>query len=104
MADLDPQTPPECFSRIEKVFPMGADGLRQPSPECFECGIKTECLRSAVAGEDGLVVHEERLARAYQAGAVGFLERWAQQKHLEGRKKNLSRWRSFWMRWQRFAR
>ena len=104
MADLDPKTPPECFARLEKVFPSGSDGLRHTPPECLACELKTECLRSAVTGEKGLAVHEERLARAYQAGTVGFLERWAQQKDLDRRKKTRGGWRNFWSRFQRSAR
>jgi hypothetical protein len=104
MADIQPKPAPECFASIEKVFPLGPDGLRQTPPECLECGIKTECLRSALQGDEGLVVHKERLGRAYQAGAVGFLERWAQHKDLEQRKKSHSRWQRFWKRFQRSAR
>jgi hypothetical protein len=104
MADLDQKTAPECFARLEKVFPIGSDGLRHTPLECLECDLKTECLRSAVTGEQGLAVHEERLARAYQAGAVGFLERWAQQKDLDRRKKTRGGWRNFWSRFQRSAR
>jgi len=55
-------------------------------------------------GEQGLAVHEERLARAYQAGTVGFLERWAQQKDLDRRKKTRVGWRNFWSRFQRSTR
>jgi hypothetical protein len=100
MADLKPKTP-ECFGSLEKVFPLGPEGLRHTPPECLECGIKTECLRSALGGKQGLAVHEERLARSYQAGSVGFIERWAQQKDLKQRKKIQGRWRRFWMRFQR---
>jgi hypothetical protein len=97
MTDLSPKTKPECFARMEKVFPMGPEGLRQTPPECLPCDAKTECLRSALAGDQGLAVHEERLERAYQAGAVGFLERWAQQKDFQRRKKMLTPWRN-WMK------
>ncbi|MCK7508794.1 MAG: JAB domain-containing protein [Desulfobacterales bacterium] len=45
MADLETSRPPECFARIETVFPIGADGLRQTPPECLECDVKTDCLR-----------------------------------------------------------
>jgi hypothetical protein len=51
-----------------------------------------------------VVVQEERLARSYQAGQVGFIERWAQQKELDQRRKTTSRWRRFWMRFQRHHR
>jgi hypothetical protein len=87
MAERDEQHPPECFARLENVFPMGSDGLRHTPAECRDCDIKTDCLRAAVTGEQGLAVHEERLERAYQAGSVGLLERWVRQKALQRRKK-----------------
>jgi hypothetical protein len=92
MAENKEQARPGCLGRLEKVFPMGADGLRHTPPECLECGLKTDCLRAAVRGEQGLTVHEERLARAYDAGSVGFLERWALQKHLQRRKARKRGW------------
>jgi uncharacterized membrane protein YdjX (TVP38/TMEM64 family) len=98
MAETKTQAPPECFARLEKVFPMGCDGLRQTPAECLDCDIKTECLRAAVTGEQGLAVQEERLKRAYQAGSVGFLERWAQQKALERCRKKGAGWLGFWSR------
>jgi hypothetical protein len=104
MADLDQKMPPECFARLEKVFPMGADGLRHTPPECLACDLKTECLRSALAGEKGLAVHEERLARAYQAGSLGFFERWAQQKDLQRCRKTRGGRRNFWSRFRRCTR
>ncbi len=104
MVDLKPKMPPACFASIEKVFPLGAEGLRHTPPECLECEIKTECLRSALGGQQGVVVHEERLARSYQAGHVGFLQRWAQQKQLKKPKKTYSLWRRLRMRFQRSYR
>jgi hypothetical protein len=104
MDDLNPKRAPACFAAIEKVFPMGPGGLRQTPPECLSCAIKTDCLRSALAGEQGVAVHEERLARAYQGGSVGFLARWAQQKNLEHRKKTHPPWWNFWRRFRQSAR
>jgi len=104
MTDFKPKAPPECFGSIETVFPMGSDGLRQTPAGCLECEVKTECLRSALQGPQGVVVQEERLARSYQAGQVGFIERWAQQKELDQRRKTTSRWRRFWMRFKRHHR
>jgi len=98
MTEHDKKPPSECFARLEKVFPIGSDGLRHTPAECLDCDIKTECLRAAVAGEEGLAVHEERLKRAYQAGNVGFVERWAQQKTLQRRKKRGAGWLGFWNR------
>ena len=104
MAEHNAKSPPECFARLENIFPMGSDGLRHTPVECLDCDIKTECLRAAVTGEQGLAVHEERLKRAYQAGSVGFLERWAQQKALERCKKKGAGWLGFWNRFRRPAR
>lgn len=98
MDTIETKQTAECFGRIETVFPMGPDGLRQTPPECFNCGAKTDCLRAALNDEQGVVVHEERLARAYDAGTVGFFQRWAQHKTLQRRKKGDAPWRSFWKR------
>ena len=103
MAEHNTKAPPECFARLENVFPMGADGLRHTPADCLECNIKTDCLRAAVTGEQGLTVHEERLKRAYDSGSVGFLERWAQQKAIERRKTKGCGWLSFWNRLRRPA-
>ena len=89
MSDHEKKASPECFSHLEKVFPLGTDGLRHSPAECLDCSLKTECLRAALKGEDGVAVHAERLERAYQAGSVGFIGRWAQQKTLNRRKSKM---------------
>jgi hypothetical protein len=98
MTNAELKTEPECFADLDRVFPLRADGLRHTPPECLACGLKTDCLRAAVTGEQGLAVHEERLARAYRAGSVGFLERWAQQKGIDRLKKRSSGWRNVFKR------
>lgn len=82
MADSEPSLPPDCFGRLERVFPLGEDGLRHSPPGCLSCACKTACLRRALAGEGGTLVHEERLRRAWQAGTMPFWERWARKKTL----------------------
>jgi uncharacterized membrane protein YdjX (TVP38/TMEM64 family) len=101
MAEHNKKALPECFARLESVFPMGSDGLRHPPAECLGCDSKTECLRAAVSGEEGITVHEEQLKRAYQAGGVGFLKRWAKQKALDRRKTRKSGWPGLWSRFRR---
>ncbi len=98
MADEAREHPPECFARLDRVFPLGTDGLRHTPPECLACEEKTECLRTALAGGEGAAVHEERLGRAYAVGEVGFLERWARQKALK-RRRAPAGGGSFWRRW-----
>lgn len=85
MAD---QEPCKCFGKLEIVFPMGKAGLRETPAACLDCERKTECLRAAMAGKNGLTVHEEILDRAYDSGIMGFFERWARKKTL-ARKKSV---------------
>ncbi len=73
---------PECFGNLETVFPMKDDGLRMSPESCMQCPDKTECLRTAIVGPDGNGLKEERLDRAYDAGNVGFFERWSRKKKL----------------------
>lgn len=79
---------PQCFGQLDKVFPIGNDRLRHTPQDCLECRDKTECLRSAVKGDEGIKVHEEKVDRAYDSGTIGFFERWSRKKNLHRRKKN----------------
>ena len=71
---------PACFGSLEIVFPKTDDGLRHSPESCIHCFHKTECLRSAMAGKDGLKVREENTDRAYASGTIGFFERWSKKK------------------------
>ena len=78
---------PYCFGQLDNVFPLGEDGLRHSPESCLVCFCKTECLRAAVTGEEGIQVKEEQVKRAYSSGTIGFVERWARKKALEKKKK-----------------
>ena len=80
--------PPDCFAQLETVFPMGKDGLRNTPEACLECRHKTECLRTAIQGRDGLKVREEQIDRAYNSGMISFLERWSKKKVIDRQKKS----------------
>ncbi len=73
---------PECFGVLENVFPKGADKLRHSPTACMGCVYKTECLQAAMQQPSGLEVESERLDRAYESRAIGFLERWSKKKRL----------------------
>ena len=79
--------PPGCFGQLETVFPMGKEGLRNTPQTCLACRHKTECLRKALQGREGLKVREERIDRAYSSGMIGFLERWSKKKAIDRQKK-----------------
>lgn len=76
---------PYCYGKLDCVFPMGENGLRETPESCMVCYCKTECLRTAVQGEAGAQVREEKVDRAYAAGAIGFFERWSRKKALQQR-------------------
>jgi hypothetical protein len=79
---------PKCFAQLDTVFPMGKDGLRHTPDMCLACLDKTECLRTAIQGRDGLKVREEHIDRAYESGMIGFFERWSKKKAISRRKKH----------------
>ena len=78
--------PPQCFAKLDTVFPMGKDGLRATPDTCLVCPHKTDCLRKAIQGKDGLKVREERIDRAYHSGMIGFFERWSKKKAISRQK------------------
>ena len=73
---------PSCYGDIDKVFPMGRDGLRCSPDSCLQCAYKTPCLRSAMQHPEGLRVREDCVDRAYRSGMMGFCERWSRKKDL----------------------
>jgi hypothetical protein len=88
MADSPcPNRRPYCFADLETVFPMQANGLRETPPACMVCHCKTECLRAAMRGHGGETVEEERVDRAYRAGAMSFLDRWSRKKSLHRKRR-----------------
>ena len=71
-----------CFGRLDVVFPIGKNGLRNTPKGCLACICKTECLRSAMNRQEGLKVRESAVDRAYEAGMMKFFERWSTKKNL----------------------
>ncbi len=67
---------------FESVFPPGPDGLREVPDRCIECALKTECLRAALASEEGIAFKEKRIRQADQNGFMGRLRRWSELKSL----------------------
>mmetsp|Transcript_998 Transcript_998/g.755 ORF Transcript_998/g.755 Transcript_998/m.755 type:complete len:89 (+) Transcript_998:449-715(+) len=72
---------PDCYGKLENVFPLGDDGLRYTPESCFACSYRIECMRKAtMTGEGRLKIREEIIDRAYQSGMIGFFERWSKKK------------------------
>jgi hypothetical protein len=79
---------PHCYAILDKVFPMGENGLRQTPERCMVCLYKVECLRTAMGKSDGYKVKEEMIDRAYSSGIMSFFERWSQKKDIQRRRQN----------------
>jgi len=82
-----PTERPPCYGDLNTVFPLGQDGLRGSPDTCLACPHKTECLRRALKGAQGMAVREEKVDRAYASGTMGFLERWSKKKAIHRRMK-----------------
>ncbi len=93
MSETTPDAYIHCFGKLEKVFPPGSDGLRESPESCNSCYCKTECLRVALQGRDGLQVQEEIVDRAYDSGRMSFLDRWSRKKALHRRGEEKSKGR-----------
>jgi len=75
-------TKKDCFGILDKVFPVGENGLREVVPECFQCPDRISCLKEALSTKEGLEMRAENLDRAGDSGMIGRLKRWSQKKEL----------------------
>ena len=74
--------PKECFSILERVFPVGESGLREVPSLCQGCYERVLCLKAALRTQEGLELRERFLERSERAGMLGRLERWSRKKEL----------------------
>jgi hypothetical protein len=67
---------------LDKVFPMGGEGLREIVPPCFDCPDKKACLQAALQTKEGFELRSQALDRSSVGGLVGRLKRWSEKKEL----------------------
>lgn len=72
----------KCFGILEKVFPVGKRGMREVPPGCTECIKRVDCMKAALASDQGIRFTEEMIERKESAGMIGWLERWSRKKEL----------------------
>jgi hypothetical protein len=72
----------DCFGILDKVFPMGEEGLREVDPACLDCPDRKSCLQTALLTEDGIDFRNEILDRAVAKGLIGPFERWSEKKRI----------------------
>lgn len=76
------KTQRECFGILDKVFPLGKEGLREIVSSCHRCYDLKTCLKAALNTKEGLALRNEILDRAATTGLVGRLTRWSEKKEL----------------------
>ncbi|HMA66461.1 MAG TPA: hypothetical protein VKO20_01460 [Desulfosalsimonadaceae bacterium] len=79
---------PDCFGRLDIVFPKGSDKLRHSPPACMGCVYKTECLRAAMEQPAAVEVESEKVDRAWESGVIGFFQRWSKKKQLHQKRRS----------------
>ena len=72
----------DCFGVLDKVFPVGKEGLREIVRECFQCQERVPCLKAALGTKEGLEMRSRNIDRAATRGMMGRLRRWSQKKEL----------------------
>jgi hypothetical protein len=77
----------DCFGILDKVFPMGREGLREIVPACFDCPDRKACLQAALQTEEGFELRSQALDRSSAGGLVGKVRRWSEKKELSRLKK-----------------
>ena len=72
----------DCFGLLEKVFPLGDQGLREVPPQCFDCPDRKACMQAALGTHDGMAFRDELLERSPEDGILGRIKRWSEKKSL----------------------
>jgi hypothetical protein len=89
MPDNDHERP-DCFGELDTVFPAGDGGIRTTPPECMKCPQVKACIQTAMLGQKGLELEEERVDRAYEYGLIGVMERWSRKKSIRKKMEALA--------------
>lgn len=82
------EPPKKCYGVLDKIFPVGKDGLREIVSECFNCPYRKSCLEAALKTREGLLLKKQLLDRAPAAGLWGKIRTWSERKHLSRLIKN----------------
>ena len=77
-----PRRAKDCFGILDKVFPIGEEGLREVGSMCLDCPDRRPCLQKALSTEDGIDFRNDILDRAAAKGLIGPLERWSERKRI----------------------
>ena len=72
----------DCFGVLDKVFPVGEEGLREIVKACFQCPDRVSCLKAAMGTKEGLEMRLQNLDRAASEGVIGRVRRWSYRKEL----------------------
>lgn len=76
-----------CFGVLDKVFPVGKEGLREVPQDCFECEDRLACLKKAINTKEGYKMRSDNLEKIPPKGIAGRIKRWSQKKELSRLRK-----------------
>ena len=71
-----------CFGILDKIFPVGKEGLREVPQDCFECEDRLPCLKKALDTKEGYKMRSDNLQKMPPGGILGRIKRWSQKKEL----------------------
>jgi len=71
-----------CFGILDKVFPIGKEGLREVTQDCLECTDRLPCLKMAINTKEGFEMRSDNLKRIPPEGLLGRIKRWSLKKDL----------------------
>ena len=76
------ESPKDCYGVLDRIFPVGKEGLREIVPECFSCPYRKACLQAALKTREGLLLRRDVLDRVPATGLSGKLRRWSEKKQI----------------------
>ncbi|HDI78290.1 MAG TPA: hypothetical protein ENF54_01475 [Desulfobacteraceae bacterium] len=78
-----------CFGNLNRVFPIGRDGLREVPKECLDCEERVQCMKTALNSPEGIRYKEELIRRRGENSIWDRLKRWSYRKTLHRMNKGL---------------
>ena len=71
-----------CFGVLDRVFPVGKEGLREVPQDCFQCEDRLPCLKKAIDTKEGVKMRSDNLEKIPHEGIMRKVKRWSQKKEL----------------------
>ncbi|GEM_PF-351164 len=87
---------PPCFGKLDEVFPVGNEGIREVRERCIRCDYRIQCLKEALNTEEGIRFQEEILKRTPAKTISDWIRRWSEKKLLSKRLEEEDIFEAIW--------